>query len=41
LAQSKKTSTKRDQRRLRAQQILFTTIAIILILSWIIGLVSK
>lgn len=41
MAQSKKTPSKREQRRLRTQQILFTVIAVILILSWIITLVSK
>ncbi len=41
MAQRQKTPSKREQRRLRTQQILFTIIAVILILSWIITLVSK
>ena len=39
MAQNKKTTTKREQRRIRTQQVIFGVIAILIILSWIISLV--
>ena len=41
MSQSKKGINKRDQRRLRIQQIIFFVIAGIVILSMIIGMVSN
>ena len=41
MAQGKKAPNKREVRRMRTQQIIFTVIAIIVILSWVIALVSK
>ncbi len=41
MSQSKKGINKRDQRRLRTQQIIFFVIAGIVILSMIIGMVSN
>jgi hypothetical protein len=41
MAQGKKSPSKREMRRMRAQQIIFAIIAIIVILSWVIALVSK
>ena len=41
MAQGKKNPSKREARRMRTQQVIFTIIAIIVILSWVIALVSK
>jgi len=41
MAQGKKSQNKRELRRMRTQQIIFSIIAVIVILSWIISLVSK
>ena len=41
MAQGKKNPSKREVRRIRTQQIIFSIIAVIVILSWIIALVSK
>jgi hypothetical protein len=38
MAQGKKSPTKREIRRLRMQQVIFTIVAIIVILSWVISL---
>jgi len=38
---AKKNKSKREQRRVRTQQIIFGIIAGIIILSWIIGMVSQ
>jgi hypothetical protein len=41
MANKKKAPAKRDQRKMRTQQIVFGVIAVILILSWVISLVSN
>ena len=41
MTQGKKGPNKREMRRMRTQQIIFSIIAVIVILSWIIALVSK
>jgi len=41
MAAKKNKSTKRQQRRVRTQQIIFGIIAGIIILSWIIGMISQ
>jgi hypothetical protein len=41
MTQGKKGPNKRELRRMRTQQIIFTAIAIIVILSWVITLVSR
>jgi len=41
MAQGKKNPSKREVRRIRTQQIIFSIIAVIVILSWVIALVSK
>lgn len=41
MAQRKKSPSKREMRRMRTQQIIFTIVAIIVILSWVIVLVAK
>ena len=41
MAQRKKGPNKREMRRVRTQQVIFTIIAVIIILSWVISLVSK
>lgn len=41
MANKKKNLTRREQRRLRTQQIIFAVIAGIIILSWIITLIAK
>jgi len=41
MAQGKKNPNKGELRRLRTQQIIFTVIAVIIILSWVISLVAK
>jgi len=41
MAQGKKGPNKREMRRVRTQQVIFTIIAVIIILSWVISLVSK
>lgn len=37
----KKNQSTRDQRRIRTQQIIFTIIAIMMILTMVIGLIAK
>ena len=39
MAQNKKNTNKRDQRRVRTQQVIFGVIAIIIILAWVMSLV--
>lgn len=41
MSAKKNKSTKREQRRIRTQQIIFGVIAAIIILSWIIGMISQ
>ena len=41
MAKRKKNPSKREMRRMRTQQIIFTIVAIIVILSWVIVLVAK
>jgi len=42
MAKTKKKSTsKREGRKIRTQQIVFGIIAVMIILSWIIGLIAK
>ncbi|HEY5671274.1 MAG TPA: hypothetical protein VIS10_14880 [Anaerolineales bacterium] len=41
MGQGKKGPTKREIRRVRTQQIIFALIAVIVILSWVISLVSN
>lgn len=41
MPQGKKTLSRRAQRSVRIRQIIFTVIAIIVILSWIIVLIAK
>jgi hypothetical protein len=41
MAQGKKGPNKRELRRVRMQQVIFSVIAVLVILSWIIALVSK
>lgn len=41
MSQGKKSPNKRDQRRMRTQQIVFAVIAGIIILSWIIGMLAS
>jgi hypothetical protein len=41
MAQGKKGPNKGELRRIRTQQIIFSVIAVIIILSWIISLVAK
>lgn len=38
---AKKNKSKREQRRIQTQQIVFGIIAGIIILSWIIGMISQ
>jgi hypothetical protein len=38
---TKKKMSVREQRKIRTQQILFTVVAVMLILSWVIGLIAK
>lgn len=37
----KKNLSNRDQRRIRTQQVIFTVIAILMILTMVIGLIAK
>ena len=41
MAQGKKSPSKRELRKLRTQQIIFSAVAVIVILSWIITLIAK
>lgn len=42
MAQKKKSqSPTREQRRVRTQQIIFSIVAVIVILSWVIALIAK
>jgi predicted nucleic acid-binding Zn ribbon protein len=38
---AKKGTITREQRRIRTQQIIFSVIAVLVILSWILALISK
>jgi predicted nucleic acid-binding Zn ribbon protein len=38
---AKKGTATREQRRMRNQQIIFSVIAVIVILSWILALIAK
>lgn len=38
---TKKKMSAHEQRKIRTQQILFTVVAVMLILSWVIGLIAK
>jgi len=37
----KKSTTKREQRRIRTQQMVFGIIAFVIIISWIIAIVAR
>ena len=41
MAGKKSTSSNYDQRRIRTQQIIFGVIAVIIIFTWVIGLIAK
>jgi len=41
MASKKKNVSKREQRRVRTQQIVFGIIAVVVIISWIIALVAN
>lgn len=41
MAAKKKTGPTRAQRQMRTQQVIFTVLAVIIILSWVISLVAK
>jgi|GEM_PF-3276667 len=41
MANKKKNLNRREQRRLRTQQIIFAVIAGVLILSWVITLIAR
>jgi hypothetical protein len=41
MASKKSNSSSYDQRRIRTQQIIFGVIAVIIIFTWVIGLVVK
>jgi predicted nucleic acid-binding Zn ribbon protein len=41
MANKKKTPSNREQRRLRTQQIIFTIIALMIILVMVVGLFAK
>jgi predicted nucleic acid-binding Zn ribbon protein len=38
---AKKGTISREQRRIRTQQIIFSVIAVLVILSWILALIAK
>ncbi len=37
----KKSAITRDQRRVRTQQIIFSVIAIIVIITWVVGMITR
>lgn len=41
MAKKKKNTTKRERRKIRTQQIIFGIIALMIILSWVIGLIAR
>ncbi|HLA99355.1 MAG TPA: hypothetical protein VJL34_12950 [Anaerolineales bacterium] len=41
MSAKKKTASKREQRRIRTQQIIFGIIAVVIIISWIIAMVAN
>ena len=41
MAKQKKSTSKREKRKIRTQQIIFGIIAVMIILSWIIGLIAR
>ena len=41
MANKKKQPNQREQRKLRTQQIIFGVIAVIIIFTWVIGLIAK
>ena len=41
MASKKQNSSGYDQRRMRTQQIIFGVIAVIIIFTWVIGLIAK
>jgi len=41
MSQGKKNTSRRAQRNIRIQQIIFATIAIVVILSWVIGMIAN
>ena len=40
-AEKKRSTSSRAQRQVRVQQIIFTILAILVILSWVIALIAK
>lgn len=41
MAKKKKNTTKHERRKIRTQQIIFGIIAVMIILSWVIGLIAR
>lgn len=41
MAKQKKSPSKREKRKIRTQQIIFGIIAVMIILSWVIGLIAR
>lgn len=41
MAKKKKNTSKREKRKIRTQQIIFGIIAVMIILSWVIGLIAR
>lgn len=41
MAKKKKNTSKRERRKIRTQQIIFGIIAVMIILSWVIGLIAR
>jgi len=41
MASKKSKTSNYDQRRMRTQQIIFGVIAVIIIFTWVIGLIAK
>jgi hypothetical protein len=41
MAKQNKNTSKREKRKIRTQQIIFGIIAVMIILSWVIGLIAR
>lgn len=41
MAKKQKKTSKREKRKIRTQQIIFGIIAVMIILSWVIGLIAR
>jgi hypothetical protein len=41
MAKKQKKPSQREKRKIRAQQIIFGIIAVMIILSWVIGLIAR